>query len=362
MLALWNTHGIGKEVLKQLLNIYDNDPELILESSDKELLRRHLLPKSFLEKIKLARKNIPKAQEEIQLLEDLNIHVISLHDSRYPYRLKRCEDAPSLIFAKGDCDLNPKYALSIVGTRNATEPGKTHCRKLVEGLVDFDPLIVSGLALGIDGCAHKSALEFQLKTAGVLGHGLDFIYPKQHKDLYKKIPLSHGILLSEYSHFTLPEKGFFAERNRIVAGLADAVIVVEAALKGGAHITAELASGYHRDVFAIPGRPEDIYSQGCNKLIKENKANLIENATDIIELLNWSSNKINQSRQTALHIQLEPEQELIFQSLQAHKDPLHIDKLSYACDILPAKLSGLLLELELMGIVRTLPGKRYELI
>jgi len=362
LLALANMQGLGKTNLRKLLNLFDNDPEAIFNTSDKELLKHYRIGKTLLQRIKFTSKEIDLFEQKLILLEDKGINVLPCFSPDYPQRLLRCNDYPPFIYRKGNTNLNPQYSLAIVGTRNATELGKLHCKKIIEAIAPYKPLIVSGMALGIDGTAHKEALSYKLDTVAILGHGLNFIYPNQHKDLAKKIIAKNGSLISEYDIDQGPEKGFFAERNRLIAGMVDAVIVVEAAIKGGAHITAELAIGYHRDVFAIPGRPEDIYSQGCNKLIKENKANLIESGEDIADLLGWSMPNQKKAIQRSLLPDLNHEQALIYEQLLQKGTAIHIDELSYKTNLLPAKLSGILTEMEILGIVRSLPGKHFEYV
>lgn len=356
------TYGIGKTYLKSLLQLYDNDAEAIVQASDKELLKHKWIHKSLVKKIRNSKAHLAAAEQKLIQLEKQEIIICPFYESHYPKRLLHCADFPAFIYKKGNSDLNKPYSIAIVGTRNATEMGKLHCKKIIESIAPYNPLIISGLALGIDGMAHKEALENNLDTVAVLGHGLGTIYPSQHRELAKKILTKNGTLLSEYELEITPEKGFFAERNRIIAGMVDAVIVVEAAVKGGAHITAELAIGYHRDVFAIPGRPEDIYSQGCNKLIKENKANLIESGDDIADLLGWSLKKEKLATQISLLPELNNEQALIIELLQKQRNSLHIDEISYKSQLLPAKLACILTELELYGIVRCLPGKHFECV
>lgn len=354
--------GFGKSNLRNLLNLFNNDPEAIFKSPDKELLKHNRIGKTILQRIKDASKEIETFEQKLFLLEKKGIEVLPCFSPDYPQRLLRCNDFPPFVYRKGKTNLNPKYSIAIVGTRNATELGKLHCKKIMESIAPYKPLIVSGMALGIDGTAHKEALNHNLDTVALLGHGLDYIYPSQHKDLSKRILTKNGSLISEYPFEQGPEKGFFAERNRLIAGMVDAVIVVEAAIKGGAHITAELAIGYHRDVFAVPGRPEDIYSQGCNKLIKDNKANLIENGEDIADLLGWSLHNQKKNIQRSLLPDLNHEQALIYEQLLQKGSAIHIDELSYKTNLLPAKLSGILTEMEILGLIRSLPGKHFEYI
>ena len=234
-----------------------------------------------------------KADEELKFIEKNNIDVIFYTDPRYPKRLKQCNDSPLLLYNKGNADLNLQRIISIVGTRNATEYGKHLCRQLVEELQPYNVLVISGLAYGIDICAHKECVKVGVPTVGVLGHGLDKLYPAQNRSTAEKM-IENGGLLTEYPSGTKPDRENFPQRNRIVAGMADATIVVEAGIKGGALITAEIANSYNRDVFAFPGRIGDDYSEGCNFLIRHNKASLLMSAADLAYSLGWEKDGKNE--------------------------------------------------------------------
>jgi len=249
-----------------------------------------------------------------------------------------------------------------VGTRNATEYGKQLCRQLVEELQPYHVLIVSGLALGIDVMAHKECVKYDIPTVGVLGHGLDRMYPSQNQAIAEKM-LNNGGLLSEYPSGTIPDRENFPQRNRIVAGIADATIVVEASIKGGALITAEIANTYNRDVFAFPGRVGDEYSEGCNFLIRNNKAALLTSAADLAYILGWE--KIDSTKpvteQLVLPIDLSSDERLIFEILQQHKTPLAIDDLTVKANMATSKLAMNLLNMEMQGYILSLPGKTYRI-
>lgn len=361
LLALTRTHGIGKEMIKNLLPSFDNDAEALCTASDMELLQIKGINKASIQRIRSAVSHLKDASAEMEQLDRADIEIIPIYASSYPYRLKRCMDAPAYLYKKGDCDLNPLYSVAIVGTRKATNNGKKNCKKIIEEIASIKPLIISGLAFGIDASAHKEALAFGLPTTAVMGHGLSLTYPPQHHGLARQILAKGGALLSEYPYFKDPEKGYFAERNRIIAGMSDVVVVVEAAIRGGAHITAELAAGYFRDVMAVPGRPDDEFARGCNKLIKENKANLIENGKDLIELMNWQTGISEKKIQRSLLYNLTVEQEQIAEILRGNGE-IHIDEISFKTDLLPAKLAGILLDMELLGIIKALPGKRFTWI
>ena len=302
-----------------------------------------------------------RAEEEIRFIRHKNITPLFYLEKDYPVRLKQCHDSPLMLYYKGTADLNVPKVVAMVGTRNATEYGRDMCRKIIEGLVEQNVLLISGVAYGIDTWSHKAALENKLETIGVLGHGLDRVYPYANRTLAEKM-LESGGLLSEYMSNTLPDRENFPMRNRIIAGMSDAVVVVEAAETGGALITAEIANSYNRDVFAIPGRIGDLHSEGCNKLIKINKAALLQSAKDIIYLMNWNDVKGNKkSMQRQLFINLTGDEELIVEILK-EKGDLDIDTLLIESAMMPAKAASVLLNMEFEGIIRCLPGKVYRLL
>jgi DNA processing protein len=267
-----------------------------------------------------------------------------------------------MLFYKGEANLNAEKIIGIVGTRKATEYGKELTKKLVAELANHNVLIVSGLAYGIDVAAHSSALEHNLKTVGVLGHGLNTIYPGSHKSVAKKM-VSQGGLLTEYKSTDEMALHNFPERNRIVAGMCDAIVVVESAVQGGAVITANIAHSYNRDVFAFPGRTTDKVSAGCNFLIKSQKATLIENANDLLEAMRWTNVEGNKASKPArqLALNLNEDEKPIYALLTA-KDEIEIDKLVLETGLNTSKLAATLLEMEMNGIIVSLPGKRYKLI
>jgi DNA processing protein len=302
-----------------------------------------------------------RAEEELAFIEKNKIAPLFYLDKEYPIRLKQCHDSPLMLYYKGTAELNAPKVVAMVGTRKATEYGRDMCRKIIEGLVEQDVLIVSGLAYGIDTWSHKAALDNKLETIAVLGHGLDRIYPFANRALAEKMTESGG-LLCEYMSNTMPDRENFPMRNRIIAGISDAVIVVEAGASGGALITAEIANSYNRDVFAVPGRLGDPHSEGCNKLIKINKAALIQSAKDISYLLNWNDEKDNKKTiQRQLFLDLSPDEELIVSTLR-EKGDMEIDTLLLETLLMPAKAASVLLNLEFEGVIRCLPGKVYRLL
>jgi DNA processing protein len=307
--------------------------------------------------------SLSKADEEISFITKNNISPILYLDKKYPERLKHCEDAPILIYTLGEVDLNSRKVLSIVGTRKATTEGVAFCKKLIKDLKDreHDPVIVSGLAYGIDAVAHQEALNNQLKTIAVLGHGLDIIYPASHKKLAKDI-LKQGMLITDFPSKSIRDKNNFIKRNRIIAGLSDATIVIESGEKGGSLITADIANSYNRDVFAVPGRVSDLYSKGCNSLIKANKAAMLTSIEDLEYMLGWEpGEKGSKDVQRDLFVSLSNEEKIIAEILKEFEE-LPIDSICLKCNMSTSKVSPILLNLEFMGVVKTLPGKKYKLI
>lgn len=301
---------------------------------------------------------LKRAEEELTFIDRYKIDVLTYLDDAYPDRLKQCLDGPVIIFVKGDHNFNRKKVLSIVGTRKPTEYGREMVNFIIEGLKDKEILITSGLAYGIDIAAHRSAMNHGFETSAVLGHGLDRIYPFAHKPYAEKI-ISSGGLISEFMKGTMPDRENFPKRNRIVAGIADATLVVEATTRGGALITAEIANSYSRDVFAVPGRTGDECSAGCNILIKQNKAALIENAGDIETFMNWNQPVI-EKQMVIDYSDLSDLDGKIMEILQQKKE-IQIDDLMLHTGLQPQALSAKLLEMEFRNLVDTLPGKRYRI-
>ncbi|MBN1822207.1 MAG: DNA-processing protein DprA [Prolixibacteraceae bacterium] len=302
------------------------------------------------------------AENEIEFIQKNNIKTFFYADKDYPRRLSQCPDAPIILFGKGNFNLDTEKIISIVGTRNATDYGKEVCENLTHGLSEqnHNVLIISGLAYGIDIQAHKMALKYNLPTIGVLGHGLDRLYPSLHNDTAKKM-LDNGGLISDFPSNTKIDPPNFIRRNRIIAGLADATIVIESGVKGGALITAEIASSYNRDVFAIPGNIGSKWSMGCNKLIKNNGATLIESVSDLEYFMGWEENDNKpKTIQKQLFLNLSPEEEIICNLLKEN-EPVFIDEICSVAELPMGKVSGLLLNLEFKGIVSALPGKMYKL-
>ena len=307
---------------------------------------------------------IVNAEKEIEFIEKNNIRLICKGDKDYPYRLAECNDAPLVLHGMGNADLNAKHIVSIVGTRHASEYGKSVCENFVADLAKFVPgtLIVSGLAYGIDVCAHRAALKAGLPTVGVLAHGLDRIYPTAHRSTAKSM-IENGGLLTEFMSGTNPFPQNFVQRNRIVAGMADATVVIESASKGGSLITASLATGYDRDCFAFPGRINDQYSQGCNELVSRNRAALITSAYDFVEAMNWevaTKKKSAEDLQTELFPDMSPEETAVMTALRENSDGLQVNQMVVQLNTPINKLLPLLFEMEMKGFIKAVAGGCYR--
>ncbi|UEG48498.1 DNA-processing protein DprA [Ferruginibacter lapsinanis] len=357
-IALTLVPNIGDVHAKILVGIF-GDAESVFKAKKKELeciegigtIRASCI-KTF--------DNFLSSEEEIKFIEKYKISPLFITDSRYPQRLLNCYDSPTLLYYRGNADLNTSKIVSIVGTRNNSEYGRNICEKLVEDLQEENILIVSGLAFGIDTIAHKAAIKNNLQTIGVLAHGLDKIYPAQNKILAKQM-IDQGGLLTDYLSNTNPDKQNFPKRNRIVAGMCDALVVIESGKKGGSLITAELGNGYNKDVFAFPGKTTDTKSEGCNYLIKNNKAFLITDAEDLLTLMNWThKKKKSPKKQRELFIELTDNEKIIVDIL-SQNESLQIDELYIKCGLSSSAMAAALLQLEMQQVVITLPGKIYKL-
>ncbi len=300
------------------------------------------------------------AADEIKFIEKYNIQALFITDKNYPQRLLHCYDAPTMLFYKGTADLNTSKIVSIIGTRDHTDYGKELTAQLAAELKDQQVLVVSGMAYGIDALAHKAALANGLNTVGVLAHGLDTLYPAQHKALAKEVVLQGG-LLTEFTQKTKPDRHNFPRRNRIVAGMADCTVVIETAIRGGSMITAALANNYNRDVFAYPGRNNDVKSEGCNYLIKNNRAALLTDGLQLMEAMGWEKKKVKRSPQRELFIELTKEEQVVVDILK-EKDTVHIDELYIKSTMSSSTVAAAILTLELQNIIASLPGKMYKLL
>lgn len=359
-IAITKIPGIGPVLGKTLVS-YCGSPEAVFRESKKRLQRIPGISEGLAKSITDS-DALKEAEEEVAFVNKHDIRVLFFTEEEYPHRLKHCEDAPVLLYYKGQDSFNHERVLAVVGTRHATDYGKKVCEEIIADLAALGVCIVSGLAYGIDTAAHKSAVKNNLPTVGVLAHGLDRIYPAENKSLASKM-MSNGGVITEFMSGTKLDPALFPRRNRIIAGMSDAVVVVESKINGGGLITAEIANSYNRDVFAIPGRAGDKFSGGCNYLIKANKAALVESAEDIIQQLGWEKKdaaaKAKPSQLAIFNELKQDEKELVNILQQSGK--LAIDSICLRAKLPMSKVSSALLNLEFQGLVRSLPGKVYSI-
>ncbi len=359
-IALTLIPKIGDVLVRQLISYCGSAeeafktpiPKLLKIPNIGRIIAQNMQNKSVLE----------NAWKIIQEADKQEVELLFYTDKKYPNRLKQLYDSPVLLYYKGKADLNFQKTVAIVGTRQATEYGKHTTEHIIQELSSYNPLIVSGLAYGIDIIAHKSCLKNNVPTVGVMASGIDLIYPYQHKNTSIQMQEMGGIL-TEQTFGIQPDPRFFPQRNRIIAGMADVTIVVEAAVKGGALITAEYANNYHRDVFAVPGQIGKSFSEGCNKLIKENRAQIFTSIKDVVEALNWdmAGHEKNKSQITEVDLSNLTEEESSVMALLHKNQEMHIDDMAWQSQIHVAKLSSLLLNLEFQGHIKSLVGKKYRI-
>ena len=358
LLALQRVEGVGDIMAKKLIT-HCGSAEEVFNTKTIQLAAIDGVGSMLLKKLK-NKLVFEKANQELEFIKSNNINAVYFQDYDYPERLKHCIDGPLLLFTSGNIDLKNKKIISIVGTRQITSYGMEFCRKLIEDLAPLDPIIVSGFAYGVDIVAHQLAMENNLQTIGVVAHGLNQIYPKTHKKYVAKVEQNGGFM-TEFWSSSNPDKENFVRRNRIVAGMSEATIVIESADRGGSLITANMANDYNRDVFAVPGRVTDKYSQGCNNLIKTQKANVLTSAADLIYILNWDIQKESKPVQKQLFVTLEDDEQKVYDYLLKTGKEL-MDIIALRCDFPIYKISGMLLNMELKGVIRPLPGKLFEAI
>lgn len=355
-LALHFIPGIGNRLIKQLVSYC---------GSATEVFKR---PKGKLQNIPgvgpataqaiTSGNTFSLAEQEFKKAERAGAQILFYTDKHYPDRLKAIDDAPTLLYFKGNGNLNHHKIVGIVGTRQATSYGKKVVEKIVEDLVPHQAMILSGLAYGIDIHAHRHAIQQQLPTIAIMGSGIDVIYPVNHADVARRM-MDHGGIVTENFFGTKPDAHNFPSRNRIIAGMCDALIVVEAAETGGALITADIANSYSKDVFAVPGALGQTYSEGCNKLIKINKAALLTSVNDLQYIMNWTPGIVDTEKR--MNVELNAEEQQVVEAISAKGASMQIDELSWKTGIPPGVLATLLLHLEFKGIVKPLPGKLYQL-
>lgn len=358
-IALTFIKGIGDITIRSLISYCGNAEEVF--SAKKIHLEKIPGIGSKTADLIINHASFKRAEQELKFIEKYKIKSFFYTSESYPKRLRNCIDAPSLLYFKGNTNLNNQKTVAIVGTRNATSYGKQFCDKLIERLVSHKILVVSGLAYGIDIAAHKSSLDYGIDTVGVLGHGLDRIYPSLHRPVAEKM-LTKGGLLTEFPSETNPDRQNFPKRNRIIAGMTDATIVIEATKTGGALITAEIANSYNRDVFAVPGRIDDEFSDGCNFLIKTNRANLLTRVEDLEYIMGWFDTNFSPKKDNQLQIlpNLNSDELRIVNAIK-DKEAIAIDNLQIELNMPQSKLTMLLLNLEMQSLIVSLPGKVYRL-
>jgi DNA processing protein len=358
-LSLTQVPYIGAVHAKKLCETFGS-ASAIFNASQKELEKVEFIGTIKAKSIKKFR-DFAAAEKEIRFIEKYAIKGLFLTSSEYPQRLLNCFDPPTMLFYRGSADLNAPKIVAIVGTRNNSEYGKNFTEKLIKTLARMNVIIVSGLAFGIDAIAHKCSLKYKLPTIGVVAHGLDTIYPQENTNLAKQI-IKDGGLLTEFQSNTKPDRHNFPSRNRVVAGISDATIVVESGLKGGSIITANMAWDYNRDVYAVPGRSIDTKSEGCNRLIKENKATLLDDPEQFIETMGWNDDHAKKKRtlQTKMFIDFKEDEKRILDLLMTDEFA-GIDELNFKTGLSSSSLASALLNLEMQGVLKVMPGKRYSL-
>jgi len=354
--------GIGNIIAKQILENL-GEPELLFKEKSRILERIPGISARVVQEIKNPAV-LKRAEKEIAFIEKNKIQALFITETNYPQRIKEYVDSPVMLYYKGNADLNAPKIISIVGTRHATPYGKEVTQTILKDFAAVYPdiLVISGLAYGIDITAHRAALRENLPTVGVLAHGLDRIYPYQHRPTAVEM-LNKGGLLTDFISETNPDRQNFVKRNRIVAGISDCTIVVESAIKGGALITANIANSYNKDIFAAPGKNNDLYSQGCNKLIKERKAALVENAKDIMKEMCWDKMQEEKPQvvQRTIFCELSHEEQAVMDIL-SKTESMHLNILAIELNMPVSKLSVTLFDMEMNGIVRSMPGGMYKII
>lgn len=358
LLALQRTPNLGDISVKKILSKFGSAEAVFKEK------------KSALSKVdgigsgRLSQLNwnlqLEEAEKELEFIISNNIECLYFQDPLYPDKLKHCIDGPVLLFARGNIDLKGKKIISIVGTRTATIQGQAFCEELIDDLAPLNPVIVSGLAYGIDICAHKAAIAQNLQTIACLAHGLNQFYPRDHQKFQNDIETNGGFFSEFWSESNL-DKSNFLKRNRIIAGLSEATIVVESGERGGSLVTADIANSYNREVFAVPGRTTDSQSKGCNDLIKRQKAHLITSAADIVYHLGWELNEKPKPIQTQLFVELDDDEKKVFRFLKDKEKEL-LDIIAIECELPVFKAATVLMNMELKGVIRPLPGKLFQLI
>jgi len=363
LLALAHMPGIGPVTARQLIS-YCGGVRQVFEADFRKLIRIPGVGDQVCRMI-LKRDTFQKAENELLLAQKYGTKILSYMDKAYPQRLLPLYDAPLLLYADGNTDLNPVRAVGIVGTRQMTDYGRTVTEQIIKELVPFKPLVVSGLAYGVDIAAHRAAVKCDLPTIGVMASGVDVIYPRAHEKMVSQMRRNGGII-TENSFGTKPDFQRFPARNRIIAGLSDVLIVVESALRGGGLISVEFAANYHREVYAVPGRLDQVMSEGCNQLIRQNKAALFRSVADLADELSWFGKPsepaalFGEEGQVPVYEGFSLDESQLMALLK--KGELQIDELRWRSGLAPGMVANLLLNLEFKGVVKSLPGKKYGLV
>lgn len=358
-LALQHVPRIGSTIAKKLIN-HCGTVEAIFKEKKSKLLKIDGIGTITIDGL-FDKIHFEEAERELRFIKENNIIPHYFIEDSYPERLKHCIDGPIVLFQSGHINIKQQPIISIVGTRKITTSGIAFCEKLVEELAQFNPIIVSGFAYGTDITAQKAAVKHNLQTIGCLAHGLNQVYPKVHKKYVADIE-KHGGFYTDFWSTDPFDRNNFLKRNRIIAGLSEATIVIESAEKGGSLVTADIANSYNREVFAVPGRITDSQSVGCNNLIKFQKAHLLSTPMDVPYMLNW---KLESDKKPAiqqqLFVELEPDEKIIYNFLKENNKE-QLDVIALKCEMPTYKLAGILLNMELKGVVRPLPGKLFEAI
>ena len=357
-LALHNVSKIGDITAKKLIQ-HCGSAEAVLKEKKSNLLKIDGIGSILIGDL-FSNHHLIKAEQEFKFIHDNNICCHYFTDEDYPEKLKHCVDGPIILFQSGNINLKQQHIISIVGTRKITTHGIAVCEKLVEELAPFNPIIVSGLAYGTDIIAQKSALKHDLQTIGCLAHGLNQIYPKVHQKYVLDIE-RHGGFFTDFWSTDDFDRNNFLKRNRIIAGLSEATIVIESAEKGGSLITADIANSYNREVFAVPGRITDTQSVGCNNLIKHQRAHVLSKAADVPYILNWHIENEKMPIQKKLFVELDADEKVVYNFLKDNGKEL-LDIIALKCNMPTFRIASILLNMELKGVVRPLPGKQFEVI
>lgn len=359
VLALQRVKGIGDINAKKLIS-YCGSAKSVLNEKVKNLEKINGIGAFTIQNL-FDVSNLKEAEKELEYIQKNAIETLYFEEANYPSKLKHCVDGPILLFKDGKFDLDNRPIISVVGTRNITSYGRDFCEKFISDLKIYNPIIVSGFAYGVDICAHKTAIKNELTTIGVLAHGFEEIYPKSHKKYVADINKNGGFL-TDFWHDDALQRENFLKRNRIVAGISEATIIIESADKGGSLVTADIANSYSRDVFAVPGRSTDNFSRGCNDLIRRNKAAILTSANDLVEMLNWSlvTNK-PKAIQKQLFVELNENEQLVYDFLLDEGKQL-LDIISLTCQLPIHITTTILFNLEMKGVVKPLPGKQFEAI